>query len=149
MRRLLVIVSFIAALPFALPASEFDWVVREFSRQSAAKPIHIPLFGIARFAVAVGQPAGATQLHLAVFENVDLKSENFSRLIDSVVGSSWRPMVRVRSRNGESTNIYAQLNRKDLHLLLATLDGSDATFLEVRVKPEQLLRFIDEHGGEH
>ncbi|MBV9300482.1 MAG: hypothetical protein JOY62_07500 [Acidobacteriaceae bacterium] len=150
MRRLIAVFSFAVAFGVASQASEFDWVVREFSRQSAAKPIHIPMFGVARFAVAVAHPAGATQLHLAVFENVDLKSEAFSHLIDTVVGSAWRPIVRVRSRAGESTNIYAQSsNPRDLHLLLATLDGEDATFIELRVKPETLLQFVDEHGRPH
>ena len=150
MRRLLAVFSFAVVFALVSQASEFDWMVREFSRQSAAKPVQIPLFGVARFAVAVAHPAGATQLHLAVFENVDLKSERFSHLIDTVVGPSWRPIIRVHSHGGESTNIYAQSsNSKDLHLLLATLDGKDATFIELRVKPETLLQFVDEHGRPH
>ena len=46
MRRLLAILSVASALPLTMPASEFDWLVREFSRQSAATPVHIPLFGL-------------------------------------------------------------------------------------------------------
>jgi hypothetical protein len=146
MRRLLAILSVAAALPLTLPASEFDWLVREFSRQSAAKPVHIPLFGLARFAVATAHPAGASELHLAVFQDVELESARFSETTDRVVGPAWRPIVRVRSRNGESTNIYAQLNGKDLRVLLTVLDGGEATFVEVRLKPEALMKFVDEHG---
>jgi hypothetical protein len=29
-------------LPAALPASEFDWMTREFARQSGTQPLHIP-----------------------------------------------------------------------------------------------------------
>jgi hypothetical protein len=147
MRRLLAILSVATALPLALPASEFDWLVREFSRQSAAKPVHIPLFGLARFAVATAHPAGTSELHLAIFQDVDVESGRFSQMTDKVVGPAWRPIVRVRSRNGESTNIYAQLSGKDLHLLLTVLDGGEATFVEVRVKPEALMKFVDEHGS--
>ena len=151
MRRLLTIFTVAAALPFAAPASEFDWLVREFSRQSSAKPVHIPLFGLARFAVAVAHPAGTSELNLAVLENVELESARFSQLTDNLVGPAWKPIVRVRSRYGESTNIYAQLNGKDLRVLLTALDGSDATLVEVRIKPEALMKFVDEHArpGRH
>jgi hypothetical protein len=147
MRRLPAILCAVAALPLSLPASQFDWLVREFSRQSAAKPMHIPLFGLARFAVSTAHPAGASELHLAVFENVEVESDRFSHMMDSVVGAAWRPIVRVHSRNGESTNIYAQLNGKDLRVLLTVLDGREATFMQVRLKPEALIKFVDEHGS--
>jgi hypothetical protein len=147
MRRVLGILTLAAALPFTLPASEFDWLVREFSRQSAAKPVHIPLFGLARFAVATAHPAGTSELHLAVFQDVELESERFSQMTDRVVGAAWRPIVRVRSRHGESTNIYAQSIGKDLRVLLTVLDGGEATLIEVRIRPEALLKFVDEHGS--
>jgi hypothetical protein len=147
MRRLLLILSFVTVLPIALPASDFDWLVREFSRQSSAKPVHIPLFGMARFAVSIAHPAGASELHLAVFEDVDLDACRFTEITDSVIGGAWRPIVRVRSRNGESTNIYAQPNGKDLRVLVTVLDGGDATFVDLRIRPEALMKFLDEHGS--
>jgi hypothetical protein len=146
MRHLLAVVSLAAALPFASHAGEFDWLVREFSRQTASKPLHIPLFGLARFVVATGHPAGTSELHLAVFQDLDIQSTRFSQITDSVVGAAWKPIVRVRSRNGESTNIYAQSLGKDLRVLLTELDGGEATLVEARVRPEALLKFVDEHG---
>ena len=128
-----------------LAAGEFDWMVREISRESGAKPIHIPFFGFSRFAVGVSHPAGAIDLHLAVFENVDLAPERFSTLIDSAAGDLWRPMVRVRSRRGESTTIYLRESCKDLRLLIGNFDGGDATLIQVRLKPEELMKFVDEH----
>jgi hypothetical protein len=147
MRRLLALMSLAAALPLASQASEFDWLVREFSRQSASKPMHIRLFGLARFVVATGHPAGTSELHLAVFQDVDIESERFSQLTDSVVRPAWKPIIRVRSRNGESTNIYTQSIGKDLRVLLTVLDGGEATLIEVRIRPEALLKFVDEHGS--
>jgi hypothetical protein len=146
MHRLLAMLAVSVALPFILPASEFDWLVREFSRQSSAKPVHIPFFGLARFVVAVGHPAGTSDLHLAVLEDVELESARFSQLTDELVGPAWKPIVRVRSRKGESTNIYAESHGKDLRVLLTVLDGSEAILLEVRIKPEALMKFVDEHG---
>jgi hypothetical protein len=146
MHRLLAMLAVSVALPFTLPASEFDWLVREFSRQSSAKPVHIPFFGLARFVVAVGHPAGTSDLHLAVLEDVELQSARFSQLTDELIGPTWKPIVRVRSRKGESTNIYAESHGKDLRVLLTVLDGSEAILLEVRIKPEALMKFVDEHG---
>lgn len=139
------------SLPTALQAGEFDWMVREFSRETGMKPTHIPFFGLAKFVVAVGHPAGTSELNLAVFEDADLDAARFSQITDAAVGSCWKPMVRVRSKSGESTNIYARPSGKEMRVLIATLDHGDATFVEVRVEPEALMRFVDEHkdGHEH
>lgn len=132
-------------LPSASPASEFDWLVREFSRESGAKAMHIPLFGLAQFVVAVGHPAGTSELKLAVFEHPNIESARFSQLTDEMVGGAWKPIVRVRSRTGESTNIYLRQEGENLRVLLTTLDHDDATFVQVRIKPDRLMRFVDEH----
>jgi hypothetical protein len=146
MRRFVSTLTVLLLLPLVLPASEFDWMVREFSRQSGVKRMHIPFFGLARFAVAVAHPAGTSELKLAVFEHANFNSAGFSKLTDEVIGASWKPIVRVRSRNGESTNIYTQVDGKNLRLLIASLDHDDVTFVAVRIRPEELMKFVDEHG---
>jgi hypothetical protein len=130
-----------------LPASEFDWLVREFSRESGINATRIPLFGFVRAAVAITHPAGASQLNLAIFEHATMEPQRFRILADSVVGSSWKPMIRVTSRKGESTNIYSRPDQNEMRLLILSLDHSDATFVQVRVEPQRLMSFIDEHGG--
>ncbi|HXR76110.1 MAG TPA: hypothetical protein VN737_09060 [Bryobacteraceae bacterium] len=149
MRRFLLLISIAAIFASLLPAGEFEWMVRQVSRESGVEPMHIPFFGLARFVVAVGHPAGATDLHLAVFENTEIAPEHFARMIDSAAGSSWKPMIRVRSRNGESTNIYLQQAGKQVRLLIGTLERNQSTLIEVRVKPEELIRFVDEHEHRH
>lgn len=149
MRSLCACFAFLLLLPLALPASEFDWVVREFSRETGAKATHIPFFGLARFVVAVAHPAGASELRLAIFENTHLEATRFSAITDDAVGNIWKPIVRVRSRNGEFTNIYAQPNADQLRLLITSLDGGEATFVQVRVKPATLMKFVDEHCRKH
>jgi hypothetical protein len=144
MRRFFAVCALILFVPLMLSANEFDWLVREFSRQSGARRTYIPLFGLVRFSVAVVHPAGTSQLRLAVFEHADLESKRFSQLTDSVVGQEWKPMIRVRSRNNESTNIYAQQRGKDLRLLITSLDGGEATFVQVQMRPTQLIKFIDD-----
>jgi hypothetical protein len=139
----------LALVPFCAPASDFDWLVREFSRESGARQVHIPFLGLARFAVAVTHPAGTSELKLAIFERCDLEAPRFSTLIDASVGPSWKPMIRVRSRDGESTNIYERQSGKKLQLLITSLAREEATFVEVRVQPEALMRFVNEHSGRH
>ncbi len=85
-------------------------------------------------------------MRLAIFERGDMQSLRFSELTDSAVGNLWNPMIRVRSTRGESTNIYAQSDRKKLRLLITTLDGDDATFVEVSLNPKELIHFVDEHS---
>ncbi len=146
MRRVLAVLT-LSCLPVTVVASDFDWLVREFSRESGARQVHVPFFGLARFVVALGHPAGARDMRLAIFERGDLESMRFSALTDSTVGHSWKPMIRVRERNGESTNIYVREEGKNLSVLITSLDGDDATFVQVRLEPRALIRFVDEHGG--
>jgi hypothetical protein len=151
MRRHLLVLSVLAMLasPPALPASEFDWITREFARQSGAQALHIPLFGLARFVVAVAHPAGASDLKLAIFEKATVSSATFSSLIDSTVGTAWKPIVRVRERCGESSNIYVQPDGKHLRLLIATLTGNEVVFLQLRIHPEELIKFVDQQRHDH
>jgi hypothetical protein len=145
MRPFLALTALLLALPLAMPASEFDWMVREFSRQSGVQQLHIPFLGLARFTVAVAHPAGTSEFKLAVFEHPNVRPNDFSTLSDTLTGSSWKPMIRVRSRNGEASNIYLQPDGKHLKILIVTLDPGDATFVELRINPESLMKFVDEH----
>ena len=134
----------------AAPAGDFNSLVREFSRQTGAHETKIPFFGLARFVVSVSRPVGASDLKLAVFENVNGRQGDFMSKAEGIVNSdAWKRIVRVRSRGGEATNIYAMQEGKRLRMLVATVDKGDAVFLEVRIKPEELARFVDEHKGTH
>lgn len=149
MRQIGILCAALTLVPLCAPASDFDWLVREFSRESGARQVHIPFFGLARFAVAVAHPAGTSGLKLAIFERCDLEAPRFSTLIDASVGPSWKPMIRVRSRDGESTNIYERQSGKKLELLITSLEGEEATFVQVHIQPEALMRFVDEHSERH
>lgn len=132
-----------------LSASEFDWMVRQVSYETGVKPVHIPFFGLARFVVRVGHPAGASDLHLAVFENTHLAPLRFGELFDRTAGPAWNPIVRVRSRKGESTNIYARQEGKHLRLLICTSEPSETTLVEVRIQPDKLIEVVDERRHGH
>jgi hypothetical protein len=149
MRRMLPILLLTALLAPAVRAGDFDTLVARFSHESGATRTHIPFFWVARAVVAVAHPAGASELNLAVFEHASFDPRRFRELTDNAVGGVWKPMVRTCSRSGESTNIYSRPAGREMHLLVATLDHGEATFVEVQVEPEAVMAFIDEHGRRH
>jgi hypothetical protein len=130
--------------------AEFDSIVRTVEQQGGCRRIHIPLFWLARTVVAVGHPAGASELKLAVFGHPTLASDRFAAIIDDAVGPFWKPMVRVRSKDGEVTTIFLRENGpRTVRLLIANKDRDDTVLMEVRLNVDRLLSFIDEHqhGG--
>ena len=146
-RLLLLAVS----IPVLVAASDFNGLVREFSRQTGAHQTKIPFFGLARFVVAVSHPAGTSELKLAVFENVNGRQGDFVDTAEGLAsGGGWNRIIRVRSKKGagEFTNIYMRPQGNRLGMLVTTVDNSDAVFLQVCIKPEELDKFIDEHRGE-
>ncbi len=146
MRRTATLVLAAALLvPAVVAAGDFERMVHEFSRQSGATQTHIPFFWVARAAISIVQPAGAKELNLAVFENASFDPDRFSRLTDSAVFGDWKPMIRVRSLRGESTNIYAKPGSREVHLLIATYEKNEATFVEVRVDPAALMQFVEKY----
>lgn len=145
MRRLLA-VCLLVFLPMPLPASDFDWLVREFSRESGCQRVHVPFLGFASFVVKVGHPAGTSDFKLALFERSDLGSAPFRTITDSIVGSHWKPVIRVRSSKGDATNIYSRHEGDQMSLLITTLDNQNATFVQIRLNPRALMHFLDEHG---
>jgi hypothetical protein len=36
-----------------------------------------------------------------------------------------------------------------VHLIIATYENNEATFVEVKVEPEALMSFVNEHDGHH
>jgi len=145
MRRL----ALLLVLPCLLRAGEFDWMTREFARQSGTQPLHIPFFGLARFVVGVAHPAGAHDLRLAVFEHANVGGEQFSRMEDSTVGQDWKPIVRIRDSSGEVSNIYVQPGGKRVRVLIATRDQNEVVFVEVSIKPSELMKFVDDQRRNH
>ena len=78
MQRLLISLFLFGFSVNALEAGDFDWMIRQFSRESGVEPVHIPMFGLARLFVGIARPAGTSDLHLAVFEDTGLKAERLT-----------------------------------------------------------------------
>jgi hypothetical protein len=145
------------ALGFAATAGaadrEFAEIVREISAEYHTRPVHIPLFGLVKTVTFVAHPAGAKQLDLAVFEDLDTEGHDsaaLARRIGQIAGAAWKPFVQVRSgRNGhgETTLIYMRCEKSDVRLLITTIEPREATVVELKVHPEALRRWMDHPGS--
>ena len=144
MRSRWLVMAALVAMPSLLTAGEFEWMTREFARQSGTPQLHIPFFGLARFVVATAHPAGASDLQLAVFEHPAVNGDEFSRIANSTISSRWKPVVRVHDKSGEISNIYVQPDGKHLRVLLATYSNADVVFVQLRIRPEELVHFVDQ-----
>ncbi len=126
---------------------EFDAIVRRVETYYATPPTRIPLFGLANLIVKVAHPAGATDLKLAIFEDMRRPAftggEEFTTLVSEALGPDWRPFVRVHSRRDrEWTCIYSNASGNRLGLLIATLEQREATLVRVRLNTKALLDWV-------
>ncbi len=142
------VVGLLLCLPGLTFAGDFNNLVHEFSRQTGLEQTHIPFLGVARFVVATARPKGTSEFRMALFENVNGRQRNFIETADRVVsGDGWRRMIRTRSSRGEWNCIYMRPEGKSLRMLVTKVDDGDAVFVEMRIKPEMLMEFVDEHDG--
>ncbi|HUI56450.1 MAG TPA: hypothetical protein VLY04_15855 [Bryobacteraceae bacterium] len=133
--------------------SEFDYVVKSIEKHCGVKRTHIPLMGVASFAVRVAHPGGAQSFQLAVFEDLQSPSDysdqvELDRFMDGVALRGLSPMVRTHSRrSGESTYIFAGEAGKSTKMLIVTYEPNEATVIEVKVDFQTLLRTINHPKG--
>jgi hypothetical protein len=127
---------------------EFDRVVKAIESHYGTKRTHIPFMGVANLFLKVGHPAGTSSVKLAIFENLQTSSEgddpfDLDRFMHQSTGGDLRPLVRVHSRNGESTYIYAGEAGKSTKMLIATFQRDEATVIEATVNLDTLFKMIE------
>jgi hypothetical protein len=150
--RILLVLCGLATVAGAVDR-EFADIVREISAEYHTRPVHIPLFGLVKTVTFVAHPAGTKQLDLAVFEDLDTEGHDnaaLARRIGHIAGAAWKPFVQVRSGGSgrqETTLIFMKCEKSDVHLLIATLEGREATVMHVKVHPEALRQWVDHPGG--
>src|ERR1700690_298891 len=156
MRTLLVVVLLgaLAAAPVAAGDSDFHAIVRGVESGYGVHRVHIPLFGLARFAVNIAQPEGGKDFDMAIFSTPGGGTRDlgqFDGIMRRVGGGHWSPLIHVRSRrDGEWVYVYARPEGgNDWRMLVATFGRGETVVLEARVNPEFLAKAIDdpEHAG--
>ena len=156
MRTLLVVVLLgaLAATPIAAGDSDFHAIVRGVESGYGVHRVHIPLLGLARFALKIAQPEGVKDFDMAIFETPDGAPRDlgqFDGIMRRVGGGHWSPLIHVRSRrDGEWVYIYARPEGgNDWRMLVATFGRGEAVLLEAQVNPEFLANALEdpEHAG--
>jgi hypothetical protein len=126
---------------------EFDSIVQRVEARCDTNHTRIPLFGFANFLVKVIRPAGASDLKLAVFEDmrrpIFTQEEDFTSLMDGALGSDWRPFLRAQDRRtNEWTCMYAANSGNQWKLLIAAMEKREATLIRIKLNPEGMLKWI-------
>jgi len=126
---------------------EFDAIVRRVEMRCDTRHTRIPLFGLANFVVKVVRPVGASDLKLALFEDMRRpmfqQEDDFTSLMQGALGSDWRPFVRVQDRRkNEWTCIYSNMSGNNWKLLIATMERREATLIRIKLNTEGMLKWI-------
>lgn len=132
------------ALPVDRGLDDFDGVVHSVETHYQRKRLWIPFLGMVNFVSQAARPLGASDFKLAVIEGI---GERRGGPPDLTFGENWRPIVRVRERNGESVSIMArEEGRKAVKLLMLVVDDDEAVVMQMRMAPTRFLEFVAEQS---
>ena len=132
---------------------DFDHVVKAIESHYGVRRVHIPLLGVANFALKVKHPAGASEFHLAVFQNLDSSPDyrdaaERDRFMSTVPGHGLRPLIAARSRRGEeATYIYMADGDRSAKILIVNFHSDGATVVQVKADVNTLLRCLKDPDG--
>jgi hypothetical protein len=143
---------FVALALAAAPAGDpdFDALVKGIETHYGVKRTNIPMFGLVKLIVKVARPEGVKQIDLALFEDVRINPQNagaVDAMVRSAVSDRWRSMVRVRSRDGESSYIYYRPDGRDYQLLVASFDGDEASVVQLSAPLERMAEWVRDPAG--
>jgi len=149
--RLLLLTFGMTALLAAPPAlagdREFHEIVNRLATAYHKKPM--PFMGFVSFVARFAQPEGVSGIKFAIFDDIDSSltpdQGEFDRFMQGIVGSEFRPFVRVRShRDREQTYVYLRDAKDSSEMLVVTIDASDAVVVKMRLKPEAMKDWMDD-----
>lgn len=142
----------IASVLFASTASpvdqeldDFDGVVRRMESHFQKRRMWIPFMGAVNFVSHLARPLGASDFKLAVIEDVDGRAN----APNIPLRDRWKPVVRVRERDGESVDIMAREDgHRSVKLLMLVVDNDEAVVMQMRMEPTRFLAFVAEKARE-
>lgn len=150
--KFLLIAVLVMAAGTATARDEFGEVVGHIESHYHVHRNYGFIMGFAGMMVKISHVGGVKTLKTAIFEDQSFtglgSGQEFDQLMRKALKSGWRPVVQSHSRRtGEHTYIYARGDGRDLRVLLATVEPSEAVVMELKVNPARLEDFIDKHSG--
>jgi hypothetical protein len=126
----------------------FDAVSKQFKERLHAREVHIPFFGLARFATRIIKPAGVKSIRVKIFDSLHDNSRAAFRQLEATLGNSlppgWFQVIKVSSREGgQQTLIYVREDGKDIKLMVLNFEDGQAVVAKVKISPESLRKFLD------
>jgi hypothetical protein len=133
-------------------SDDFNRIVHHIEVNYHVHRNHRWVMGFAGLVVKVSHIAGVKSFKGAIFEDQQLEGTAADQKLDEIVlragESGWQPMVKSYSRRtGEHAFIYAKPEGKDLKLLIVSVEPSEAAVIQVKINPDKLNDFLEEHGG--
>ncbi len=131
---------------------DFDAIVHRLEAHYGKKRTHIPLMGVGNLFVKVSRPEGVSSLQLAVFEDLSPDRQPSSEALEAIFASlsaeGWKPFIRVRSkRDGERVEIFSRFDGKSCHLLMTTMEPTEATVMKMKLSAAMLAKWIADPAG--
>jgi len=129
---------------------EFHDVVRVISQEFHTRPTSIPFFGLVNVFTETIRPAGTRHIDLAIFEHLsdhDRDGRNLAESIQSAVGRSWKPFIKVQSlRRGaeETVLVYMRQEGREWRLLITSVERDEATVVQLRLNPDALAKWMND-----
>lgn len=150
MKRVAVAIALVFLTSAVASAGDRDvkTVTAAIEKQYGVKHKGLPL--IARIAMKPALWGSGVKMDLAMFENMpalaghDLEVDT---LLKSTLGPDWTRFVRVESRKtGERNVIYVHTVGDKLEMMIVSIEPDEAVVLKMRIKPEDMQKWIDEPG---
>ena len=151
---LAIIVAMLTLAPAAALAGDnsFSSVVKHIKSNYKAK--QQGFFGMvtfARLAVKIVKPAGVKNFKVAMLKELDYSrgprpgQGEFHAFIRSKIDPVWSPLVEYSSpREKKWTYVYSSQDKKDVRVLVVTMQQEQAFIVQTKFSPEKLIEFMND-----
>ena len=147
MKRSAAVVAVLCILALPVSAGDFDNLAKGIESHFGVQRVSPRLIGFALFlAKPLMWGSGVGGLKVATFEGGNRLTPSV-RELDAVATESlhsrWRPFVRIDSRReGETTAIYADYRRKNMGMIIVTVERDDITVVEMKIDAESVRNWM-------
>jgi hypothetical protein len=151
--RAVLVLMLLGAATTSAADREFTRIVNAISREFHTRPTHLPMFGFVNVAMFVARPEGMRHLDFATFEHLNSSGRaggDLPRAILEAAGSAWKPFVQVFSRRkgeAETVFVFMRPDGEDCRLLVASVEKTEATVVQMKLNAKALSRWLSEPRG--
>lgn len=126
----------------------FDAVVKALGERYGVAPKRIPLMWAASLCARGATHGGVRGMRIAQFEHFGpvADRDGFEAMVASKLGEGWMPTVRERKADGDESLIYTREDGRLMEFVVISLEHGELDAVRMEMNPEQLARWVREHG---